>query len=58
MGHLITYLDDLVLFSGSVKEMFILLECLLSKYSEFNLKLNPSKSFSFRSKVNYIGSEL
>lgn len=38
--------------------MFQLLECFFSKCSDFNLKLNSAKTLLFKSKVDFLGSEI
>src|SRR6267154_6339677 len=51
----LVYLDDIILFSKTVKEHLVRLRQLLDRLRQANLKLKPSKCHLLRRKVNFLG---
>ena len=49
------YLDDVIIFGSSVTQHLQRLECVLSRISEANLKLKPSKCQLLQSEVPFLG---
>ena len=52
---LLSYLDDICVFSSSVDEMLDRIALVFSWLKEFNLKIKPKKSFFFQSSVLFLG---
>src|SRR3989442_2745021 len=51
----LVYLDDIILFSGTIEEHLLRLKLLLNRLRSRNLKLKPSKWFLLQRKVNFLG---
>ncbi|XP_075707288.1 uncharacterized protein LOC142741844 [Rhinoderma darwinii] len=49
------YLDDIVLYSSTFQEHLSHLEAVLSRLTQFGLKLKPTKCRIARQKINYLG---
>ena len=52
---LLVYLDDILVFGSTFEETLFRLETVLSRLSNFNLKIKPEKCQLFRKKVRYLG---
>ena len=55
---LLFYLDDICVFSNSIDEMLNRVEMVLKCLQDFNLKIEPKKSFFFQSRVLFLGHTL
>ena len=55
---LLFYLDDICVFSSSINEMLDRIALVFNHLKEFNLKIKPKKSFSFQSRVLFLGHVL
>ena len=53
--EVLAYLDDCILFSKSVSQHMILLEEVLRRFKEANLKLKPRKCKLFKERILYLG---
>jgi len=51
----LVYLDDVIIFGKTFKEMIQNLKKVLSRLPEVNLKVNPNKCILFSQKVKYLG---
>ena len=56
--HLAYFIDDLILFTRDIGSHLRLLEVLLGRLKEANLKLTPRKCFFLRNEVSYVGVTL
>lgn len=54
-GHLLVYLDDLIVMSTSLHEHIQTLETIFARISTFNLRLNRPKCHFCRPQVKYLG---
>lgn len=52
------YIDDIIVVGCSIKTHLMNLRKVFSKLRKYNLKLNPSKCFFFRSDVTYLGHHI
>ena len=55
MRWCIVYLDDIIIFSDTKEEHLKRLEAVFQKVATAGLKLKPSKCFSFREEIEYLG---
>lgn len=58
LQEVITFLDDLIVFSDSLEEHEERLMKVLKRIADFGLKLSPSKCKFFQTKVKYLGHEI
>ena len=49
------YLDDVIIFGKTQKELLDRLHLMLKRLHEFGLKVKPSKYVPFRTKIKFIG---
>ena len=52
---LLFYLNDICIFSSSIKKMLDRIALVFNCLKEFNLKIKPKKSFFFQSSVLFLG---
>ena len=51
----VVYLDDIIVFSDNPKNHIVRLEAVFKKLAAAGLKLKPSKCFSFKGEIDYLG---
>jgi len=49
------YLDDVIIFGKTQKELLDRLDLVLKRLREFGLKVKPSKYVLFRTEINFLG---
>ena len=52
---LLVYLDDVIIFSGSIQELFERMGTVFSKLAEVGLKLKSKKCHPFQQQIVYLG---
>ena len=55
---LVVFLDDLILFSRTIKDHLLKMEKLFKRISAYGIKLKPSKCHFLKTQVNYLGFEI
>ena len=56
--NILSYVDDLIVFSDTIEEHFQHFETLLRRLSEVNVKIKPSKCKLFRTRITLLGHEV
>ena len=56
--NILSYVDDLIVFSDTIEEHFQHFETLLRRLSEVNVKIKPSKCQLFRTRITLLGHEV
>lgn len=51
----VIYIDDLIIFAENFEQHLERLDLVLTRLSEFNLKLSPEKCYLFQKKVKFLG---
>ena len=54
-GFAIAYLDDVLIYSKTVKEHIVHIELVLKLHAQVGMKLNLKKCSVFRDRVDYLG---
>jgi hypothetical protein len=53
--HLLSYVDDILLFTETLDQMFDILEMLLYTLQSANLRINPKKCEFFKDSIRFLG---
>ena len=54
-GHLVVYLDDILLFHNNLSDLHTLTHDILSRLAKHNLYLKPEKCFFDKTSIEYLG---
>ena len=56
--YCLIYLDDLIVFSQTMKEHLNWLQFMFDQLREYNLKLKPLKCSLFKEEINYVAHQV